>query len=242
LAYRFDGSSAYLTSKGGEIAAPWTVCAWIYLQNTPGSSAALMGDGTYALKLQQYSEKNYLGFSHSGVADYYFKVGLSQNTWSHLAIVYSGSSFQLYINGSPASSTIYTNGAADGAAISGFELPRAYFGVDTFSGSPSDFALGGLDELQIYTRALAASEIASIYNAGSAGLVRAPQFTSVTNLSDGQIRINLIGQTGKSISLLSSTNLLNWSSAATIANPTGATNYTDTIASPQKFYQATQKY
>ena len=243
LAYRFDGSSAYLTSKGGEIAPPWTVSTWVYLQNTPGSSAALVGDGTYSLKLQQYGEKNYVGFSHSGVADYYFEAGLSQNTWSHLAIVYTGSQWQLYRNGALVTTTVYTNGAADGATISGFELPRAYIGVDTFSGSPSDFALAGLDELQIYNRALSATEIASIYNAGSAGLVRAPAFTGVTNLNNGHVQLSLIGQTGKAITIETSLNLFNWSSTATIANPTGATNYTDTTTVfPRKYYQATQPY
>ena len=105
-----------------------------------------------------------------------------------------------------------------------------------------DCNAGALDEIQVFNRALSASEIKSIYNAGSAGLVRAPQFTAVTNLNSGRVTLGLIGQTGKSITLRSSTNLVNWSSAATISNPTGATNYTDTTASSQKFYQATQKY
>ena len=75
------------------------------------------------------------------------------------------------------------------------------------------------------------------------GLVRAPQFTSITNFNNGQVQLNLIGQTGKGITLQSSTDLQNWNTLGTVSNPLGATNYIDSAAtSPQKFYQASQKY
>jgi GH25 family lysozyme M1 (1,4-beta-N-acetylmuramidase) len=234
LAFRLDGSSAYMTSSGGEITPPWTICAWIFHQRGLTPSTALAGDGTYALKVEQWSNTDEVGISHSAVADYLFSPAytLPLNTWTHLALV-----------ATPSTVTLYANGVQKGTvSVSNFELPRAFFGVDTFAGSPDDYMPGALDELQIYTNALSGLEIASIYNAGSAGLVRAPQFTSVTNLGSGQIRLNLIGQTGKPITIQSSPDLINWSPAATIQNNTGATNYTDTISAGQKFYQATQKY
>ena len=236
-AFYFNGSYQYMSNNAAEMAPPWTVSVWVYRQNAPGVAASLLGDQTYALKLEQYNTTREVGISQSGVADYLFSPAYSVplNKWTHLAFVATSSTV-----------TLYTNGVQEGTVTaSNFELPRAYIGADWFpdlAGIYTDFLKGGMNDLQLYSRALAASEIKSIYNAGSAGLVRAPQFTSVTNLNNGQVQLNLIGQTGKSISLRSSTNLLNWSSAATIANPTGATNYTDTTASPQKFYQATQKY
>ncbi len=234
LAYRFDGSSAYMTSSGGEIAPPWTICGWIYHQRAPTASAALAGDKTYALKVEQWSNTDEVGISHSGVADYLFSPAytLPLNTWTHVAFVASSSTV-----------TLYANGVQKGTvSATGFDLPRGFFGVDTFSGSPSDYLSGAVDELQIYTNALTASQISSIFNAGSAGLVRAPQFTSITNLNNGQITLNLIGQTGKPITVRSSPDLINWSTAGTVQNNTGATNYTDTAAPGQKFYQATQKF
>ena len=233
-AFRFDGSSAYMTSSGGEIAAPWTVCAWIYRQNAAGTSAALMGDGTYALKLEQYNTTREVGISHSTVADYLFSPAytIPLNTWTHIAYVATTTNVAFYANGVQKGTV----------TVSSFELPRGFFGVDTFSGSPSDYLLGAVDELQIYHRALGVSEIASIYSAGAAGLVRAPQFISATNVPSGQIRINLIGQTGKTITLRSSPDLVNWSTLAAVPNPSGVTNYTDSTSSSQKFYQATQKY
>ncbi|HEX3624550.1 MAG TPA: GH25 family lysozyme [Verrucomicrobiae bacterium] len=233
-AFHFDGSSAYMTSSGGEIAPPWTICAWVYHQKAPTASAALCGDSTFALKIEQYNNTGEVGLSQTRVGDYVFSPAytLPLNTWTHLAFVATSSSV-----------TVYANGVQKGTiTASNVGLPRAFFGVDTFSGSPSDFMLGAVDELQIYKRALTTAEIAAIYSAGSAGLVRAPQFTGTTNIGSGQIQLNLIGQTGKPITIKSSSDLVNWSTAATVQNNTGTTNYTDSTAAGRKFYQATQKY
>ncbi|HEY1786803.1 MAG TPA: GH25 family lysozyme, partial [Verrucomicrobiae bacterium] len=55
MAFRFDGSSAYLTSNGGEISPPWTICGWVYHQRGLTPSTSLAGDSTYALKVEQWS-------------------------------------------------------------------------------------------------------------------------------------------------------------------------------------------
>ncbi len=242
MAFRFDGSSSYLTTSGAEIAPPWTVCAWVYRQNAPGASAALLGDGTYAVKLQQYQHTTDIGISHSAVADYYFNVAQTANAWSHMAIAYNGSLIQLYVNGALASSQIYSNGVAI-PTPPGLELPRAYIGVDTFAGVPTDYALGAIDELQIFTNALTASQIQSIYNAGSGGLVRAPQFTSITNLGNGQIQFNVVGMTGKNIIINYSTDFFNWFRIANgnISNPTGVINRVDSTTNSFRYYQALQR-
>jgi GH25 family lysozyme M1 (1,4-beta-N-acetylmuramidase) len=236
-AFYFDGSYACMSNNAAEIAPPWTVSVWAYRRNAPQASATLLGDQTYALKLEQYNTTREAGISWSGHSDYLFSPAYTMplNKWTHLAFVATASGV-----------TLFTNGVQEGiVTVSNFQLPRAYIGADWFStqaGIYTDFLDGGLDDLQIYNRALAPSEIASIYNAGSAGLIRAPLFTGMTNAADGQIQINLIGQTGKPITLRSSPDLINWSTAATVLNNTGATNYTDSTAAGQKFYQATQKY
>ncbi|MGH7977917.1 MAG: GH25 family lysozyme [Limisphaerales bacterium] len=234
MAFRFDGSTTYLTSKGGEIAPPWTICGWIYHQRGATASAALAGDVTYALKVEQWSNTDEVGLSHSGVADYLFSPAYTVplNTWTHLAFVATSSAV-----------TLYANGVEKGSVtVSNFELPRGFLGVDTFASTPSDYLRGAVNELQIYTNALSASQIASVYDAGSAGLVRAPQFTGVTNLNNGEIELNLIGQTGKPFIIKSSPDLINWSTDGILQNITGATNFTDTTSSSQKYYRATQKY
>jgi hypothetical protein len=238
MGFRFDGSTTYLSNNAAEMAPPWTVCAWVYRQNAPGAAASILGDQTYAIKLEQYNTTRQAGISKSGAGDYLFQPGYTvpQNKWTHLAFVATSTSVSLYANGVLAGST----------NVSSFELPRSYIGADWFTavaGDYDDFLLGGLNELQVFNRALSASEISSIYNAGSAGLVRAPQFTSVTNLNNGEIQVNVIGQTGKSLRFFSSPDLINWTFLVNITNPTGATNYTtSTSASPQTFFYVTQKY
>jgi hypothetical protein len=233
-AFRLDGSSAYMTSSGGEMAPPWTICGWVYHQRGLTPSAALGGDSTYALKVEQWSNTDEVGISQSGVADYVFTPAytLPLNTWTHVAYVATSSSV-----------TFYANGVAKGTVTaSNFELPRAFFGVDTFSWAPDDYLLGSVDELQVYSRNLSASELTSIYNAGSAGLVRAPQFTSVTCLESGQFQLNLVGLANKSIAIYSSTDLVNWSFVVKVRSLNGAITYTNSTTASQTFYKATSTY
>jgi len=238
-AFHFDGQTTCLPVSGGtEISPNWTASMWIYHTRSRCDAASVLGDQTYAIKVEQYSNTDEVGISESSAGDYVFSPAytIPFNVWTYLAFVANSTNVILY-----------TNGVQEGTVTaSNFKLPRSYIGADNFStisGVFADFMAGAVDELQIFTNALAASQIKAIYNAGSAGLVRAPQFTSVTNLNSGQVQLNVIGQTGKTITLLSSTNLFNWSTLATVSNSTGATNYTgSTTPSPQTFYQATQKY
>lgn len=246
LSVHFNGGSSYLATEAPELSPPWTVCLWVFRQNAPGTSAALMSDaGSYILKLEQNPGTREVGITEEGVADDVFSGDyiVPQNTWTHLAFVDNGSQVQLY-----------ANGVSEGTIAFNFPLPRALFGVDSFVNADGvgsepgykygDYLLASLNDVLVFSNALSSAQINAIYSAGSAGLVRAPQFTGVTSLNDGRIQLNLIGQTGKPITLLSTADLLsNWSTLGVVSNPTGATNYTDsTSARPQTFYQAAQKY
>ncbi len=242
MAFHFDGSTSYLLPAGGATNIPpnWTLCLWVNRQNASTASAALMGDSTYAIKLEQYNATREIGFTHSGVADYYFKITVPQNTWTHVALVDSGSQLSLYTNGVFASSTLYSNSVAI-VTPSGLPLPRACFGADELAnGVQTDYMLGSVDEILTFHRALSAGEIAGVYAAGSAGLVRAPEFTGVTVNGNNQVQLNLRGLTGKNFTLYGSTDLMNWSSLGAISNPTGAVQYLDSAAAPYNFYRATQ--
>jgi hypothetical protein len=138
--------------------------------------------------------------------------------------------------------TLYTNGVLKGTVTaSNFPLPRACIGGDLISGTGlTDPMLGSLDEIQTFRRALSGAEIASIYAAGSAGLVRAPQFTGIITNGNSQVQLNLEGLTGRTITLYSSTNLFNWGFIGTLSNPSGTVQYLDSLGLPQNFYRATQ--
>src|SRR5262249_24766481 len=141
---------SFLTTGAASIAVPWTACMWVNRQNAPGPGAALTGDGTGELKLEQYNGSRQVGFTKFGVADYDFGYTVPLNTWTHLAFVASGSQMQLY-----------ANGALVGTITTNIPLPRAYLGVGYVSSASKfvDYLLGSLDELMLFNRALNASEI-----------------------------------------------------------------------------------
>lgn len=236
-AFRFDGSTSYLTVNGAtNISSGWTICFWANRQNAPGTSATLIGNGTYALKLEQYGNTaRRVGISQSDNGDYFFipPYTMPASIWTHLAFV-----------GTSTGVMLYTNGVFEGETnVSNFPLPRNNLGADTFSGTQTDFMLGGLDEIQIFSQALSSTQINAIYHAGSAGLVRAPEFNQVVSTNFGQVQLSLCGQTGKGFALYTSTNLTNWILLSSIPNSTGATNYSDLSASgPYKFYDLSQPH
>ena len=82
---------------------------------------------------------------------------LAMNQWQHLAVTYDGTMFIFYINGNPVTTVAGYLGAANGQAL---EIGD--------SGSCANF-VGLIDEVSVYNRALAATEVQAIYNAGSAG-------------------------------------------------------------------------
>lgn len=238
-AVHLDGATGFLKTGAPSLPPPWTLCLWVNRQNAPGVSAALASDGgTNILKLEQYDGTRQVGVTLQGLADYTFNYTVPQNVWTHLAFVDNGSQIQLY-----------ANGVFQGALAVNFPLPRAYFGVDSFSqtdaiGSKTnrkftDYLSGSLDDILVFSRALSTAELSAICSAGTAGLVRAPEFTGIA-ASRGQMQVNLRGQTGKNFTLYGSGNLQDWNSLGAVSNPTGAAQYLDSSAALQKFYRASQ--
>jgi hypothetical protein len=102
--------------------------------------------------------------------------------------------------------------------------------------------LGSLDELLCFNRALSASEIGAIYNAGSAGFVRIPELTGIAALGNNQFQLSMKGLTGKTFSIYRAPDLAAWTRiAAGLSNPNGAIQFTDIAATnAQSFYRASQ--
>jgi hypothetical protein len=148
LAFHFDGSSGYLSTGGPSLAVPWTVCLWVNRQNAPGTSAALMSDGTYSLKLEQYNGTRKVGVTRLGVGDYVYNYTAPVGTWVRLAFV-----------GTASGTSLYANGVLQGSITNAVPLARAHLGA-TYTGTRFvDFALAGVDEVLCFNRALSGSEI-----------------------------------------------------------------------------------
>ena len=229
--FHFDGSTSYLTTGAASLAVPWTLSLWVNRQNSPNTSAALLSDGTYSFKLEQYNGTRAIGITRFGVADYNLGYVVPQNTWTHVAMV-----------GTSGGTALYINGALQTSVTNSEPLPRAYLGVSylTSNGAITDYLLATLDEVATFNRALSAGEISAIYAAGNAGWVRAPEFTSML-LNGNTAQIDTRGIPAKGFTIYRTTDFTDWSPIYHLSSPSGTLEVFDSVnGAPQYFYKATQ--
>ena len=235
-AFQFNGSTAFLTTGAADIPIPWTACLWVKRASGAGTSAGLMEDGTNALKLEQFSNTFNVGLTifgtNAGDGDFVFSPAYTApiGTWVHLAFV-----------GTSGGTSLYVNGTFQAALTNTIPLPRAYIGAGFVSSSSKyiDFMAGSLDEIMLFNTALTSTQINSIYSAGGSGLVRAAQILGSSSPSAGLFTLNMQGETGKTLTIYTSTDLTNWVSAARIGNSAGSNSWTDIRATnqPAKYYR-----
>lgn len=91
-------------------------------------------------------------------------VSFDANRWYHVAVVYTSGNAKTYVNGALVDDFAYSQAALNGANV----LRIGRHNDDSGFGSRRFFA-GAIDEVQIFPRALTASEINATYSAGSRG-------------------------------------------------------------------------
>jgi len=123
---------------------------------------------------------------------------LPLNVWTHLAATYDGSIIRIYVNGNLQAAVSYTHGIFPGADDLGI---GGTVGLQP-AGQAANAFEGMLDEVTLYNRALSASELQQIANAGASGKcekLTAPSITAdLTNqtaLAGSQV-VFAIGATG----------------------------------------------
>jgi hypothetical protein len=169
-AFQFDGASAVVTVPHSPrlsfgTTSPMTVDAWLYrtgsasLMHIIGKRVDCTPNVNYQLVLTPGPDYLVFGGQSNGVAS---GVDLPMNTWTHVAGSFDGSTFRIYVNG-----------ALAGTSAAGQFLGPPNNAPLTIgsAGACVSFA-GSIDETHIFSRALSDSEIAAIYQAGSAGLCR----------------------------------------------------------------------
>ena len=82
---------------------------------------------------------------------------LPLNTWVHLAATYDGATLSIYLNGALQGSTGLTGG------YTGATVPLAIGAASWFSGG---FTKGVMDGVELYSRALSASQVNALYSSG----------------------------------------------------------------------------
>jgi hypothetical protein len=171
--FSFDGSS-YVTISDAPSLNPTNGLSfegWVYLSEFDNDHAIFRKDGEcgdrqYMLTVSP--DQTFRAHVGSTNGNYYFidsTFTVDIGVWYHVAMTYdvASSNLSLYVNGA-----LNTNGVAEGAIIQ--TTQPLYIGGGHTDCAEYDFP-GFIDEATFYDRALGATEIVAIYNAGAAGKV-----------------------------------------------------------------------
>jgi len=192
-----SGSSNYLSSASAsfDISDALTISGWINPESTPGSGTwrGIVSKYTSSFGLNSYLFWYYnnggtpqINASISGdgstLKTTSYNVTLTTGTWYHVAMVYIPS----------VSITLYLNGVQ--VAINTTSIPASIdvnTGIDLLvgTGEATNYFDGMIDEVGIWSRALTADEVTSLYNGGSG--IQYPFSTTSIKTIDGLARASV---------------------------------------------------
>lgn len=186
--FSLNGTSAYVMvpndpSAAFNFAGSLSIDAWIYLKSAPAEFAPIVSKWndlgvnkrSYFMAVQPYGGALRLRFDVS--ANGLYLGGQSSaivsadiiplNTWTHVAGVFDGQAHTL---------TVYVNGHASqlAVAVSGVSAPfvtnePVLIGAGDLGSNVRDYFHGGIDEVELFNRAITQAEIQSLVDAGGAG-------------------------------------------------------------------------
>jgi len=136
------------------------------LANEEHSIVSLGSDGTdvtYHLNYMTQASVKKIGFNRlrNGIADgyLYYNTTLTPGTWYHIVTTYDGSNSRIYFNGTLVSGPTAFSGNGIGTTASRFFILN---NTQTVAG----YFNGIADECGVWSRALTADEVTSVYNGG----------------------------------------------------------------------------
>lgn len=95
----FNGGTDYVALNGIDIAPPWSLEVMVNKNETDNYQHLLTGnDGNSGIRIEQYWGTR-VGFTHSGVMDWYFNYTCPIGQWVALTITNNGTVTRLYVNG-----------------------------------------------------------------------------------------------------------------------------------------------
>ncbi|HKT00126.1 MAG TPA: LamG-like jellyroll fold domain-containing protein [Rugosimonospora sp.] len=182
------GGSAAFTGSGSVIATAgpvvdttqsFTVAAWVYLTAATGTSVAVSQAGTQVPGFDlRYDSSNHWAMARWSTdtpnpATRYTALSTSTpaiNTWTHLVGTFDANTGTM---------SLYVNGALQGTATDPTPFPARgglQIGRSMFNGVPGTYWPGEISDVQVYARALSASDVTAVYGGSSpapgAGVVR----------------------------------------------------------------------
>ena len=149
--------------------------AMIYLSNTSGVNSIIRKSGDYNLYINSNRLAAEVWPAGEGVSASFKEatgstINIVANKWTHVAAVWSGSSFSLYVDGvlDPANTNDRSSGATENLSIG-----RSINNNQPFNGK--------IDDIGIWNRALTQQEITALYNGANVGINDATASASGTD-------------------------------------------------------------
>jgi hypothetical protein len=159
------------------------------------------------------------------------------NQWYHLALTRSGSVYRTYVNGAQLSAE--TNSLPIPAINAPFTIGQAQ-GL---------FMDGLLDEISLYNRALGASEIQAIYQAGAQGKCGLEGGLAIRLQAqagaDGKVTIRITGgQVGATLTVEATEDFKQWTPVGSVVASQGVQSFIDPtlVLPPERYYRVSQTH
>jgi len=208
-ALSFNGSS-YVTVPDSALwnlgASDFTIELWANFSAAPGGSVG--EPGAILIANDEGPENRNKWFFAVGGGYLYFHINSptlgpqffplvpfspTVGQWYHLAVVRTGSTY-----------TVFINGVASGTATNANVIADPNAPLTMGEGEDIGHMLGSLDEVTVYDRGLLPGEIAAVYNAASSGKCVSLQVSPAAGGDTGNVSVNINGvgfQQGATVSL-----------------------------------------
>jgi subtilisin family serine protease len=177
----FDGSNDYVSIPYTTDLQEWTVAAWVRSPDAPSpgpASGPVYRDQNFFINWD-HPAAGFRGSAGMRVSGQWYSASfgtLSANTWYHLAATYDGDTLRAYRDGALVASNTAPSGPPDAENDS--------LAIGRHSGT-SQYFEGDVDEVLVYSRALADQEVNALSAASASSFAPGPSGLTASSLEQG---------------------------------------------------------
>lgn len=139
-----------------DISGDMSITFWVNADTITANDPLIRKSGAYLIRFKAGGDIQLFlyGREDPNANNYHdFDVNVSSGVWEHVGVVVNSSDVYVYKNGSQEDTTTFSGSTTITAGV-----------LDMGRGAGNDFTDGKLDDTRIYSRALTAAEIKSIYD------------------------------------------------------------------------------